>query len=146
MVLVFIGVCATTPHSSGYPTQNAALDAAFEMGTSKLPDGAAKFAGIAAGEKAAAAILADRKADGFNAPSTYRPATSPGVYITTALPVMSHVAGIKPFALKSVSQFRPGPPPKLDSALWARDFNETKPRAVWSPVNRCLLLTVHASL
>lgn len=109
-----------------YPTQNAGLDAAFEMVMSKLPDGASKSAGIAAGEKAAAAMLAERKADGFNAPDTYRPATSPGVYITTALPILSHVAGIKPFALQSVSQFRPGPPPKLDSALYARDYNETK--------------------
>ena len=109
-----------------YPMQRAGLDAAFDAALAKLPDGTPKSAGIAAGEKAAAAMLADRKADGFNAPDTYRPTTSPGVYITTALPVMSHVAGIKPFALQSVSQFRPGPPPKLDSALWARDYNETK--------------------
>ena len=109
-----------------YPMQQTGLDAAFDAALVKLPDGAPKSDGIAAGERAAAAILADRKADGFNAPDTYRPATSPGVYITTALPLMSHVAGIKPFALQSVSQFRPGPPPKLDSALWARDYNETK--------------------
>ena len=109
-----------------YPTQNAVLDAAYEVGVSKVPDGAPKSAGIASGEKAAAAIVIERKADGFNAPDTYRPVTSPGVYITTALPIVSQVAGIKPFALKSVSQFRPGPPPKLHSALFARDFNETK--------------------
>jgi hypothetical protein len=28
--------------------------------------------------------------------------------------------------LKSASQFRPGPPPELKSAVWARDYNETK--------------------
>jgi hypothetical protein len=39
---------------------------------------------------------------------------------------MTHVKSIKPFALSSVDQFRPGPPPALASALWARDYNETK--------------------
>jgi hypothetical protein len=42
------------------------------------------------------------------------------------MPVMSQVASVKPFALRSISQFRPGPPPALDSELWARDYNETK--------------------
>jgi hypothetical protein len=39
--------------------------------------------------------------------------------------VASQLSIIKPLALTSVSQFRPGPPPKLDSATWARDYNET---------------------
>jgi len=109
-----------------YPKEKATLDAAFDAAIAKLPDGAAKSSGIASGETAAAAVLAARKTDGFDSPDTYRPATSPGAYVPTAALVMSEVAGIKPFALKSVSQFRPGPPPALGSPLWARDYNETK--------------------
>jgi hypothetical protein len=42
------------------------------------------------------------------------------------LPVVSNVASRKPFVLRSIAQFRPGPPPALDSATWSRDFNETR--------------------
>ena len=109
-----------------YPKQKASLDAAFDGAVARLPEGAAKANGIAAGEKVAAVVLAARNADGLRTPDTYRPVTSPGVYVTTSLPVMSHVASVRPLALKDVSHFRPGPPPALDSALWARDYNETK--------------------
>src|SRR6266545_2805578 len=98
----------------------------FDAAMAKIPDGPPKLSGITAGEKAAFAVLAARKTDGFDSPNTYRPVTSPGVYVPTAPLVMSNVAGITAFALKSVSQFRPGPPPALTSRLWARDYNETK--------------------
>jgi hypothetical protein len=109
-----------------FPKQRAAIDAAYEAAIAKLPDGPAKSAGIAAGQQSGTAILGARKADGLSGPNTYRPVTRPGAYVTTALPVMSHVKNIKPFALSSVDQFRPGPPPQLNSPLWARDFDETK--------------------
>jgi hypothetical protein len=109
-----------------YPKEKAALDAAFDTAMAKIPDGPPKLSGIAAGEKAAFAVLAARKADGFDSPNTYRPVTAAGVYVPTAPLVMSHIAGITPFALKSLAQFRPGPPPTLQSQLWARDYNETK--------------------
>ena len=110
-----------------FPKQKPTLDAALTTALGRLPDGAAKTAGVAAGERAATAVLSQRKIDGlFGSPDTYRPATAPGVYVPTMLPVVTHVALIKPFALPSVSQFRPGPPPALGSALWVRDYNETK--------------------
>jgi hypothetical protein len=110
-----------------YPAQRASLDAVFDSTLKGLPDGAAKSDGLAAGEKAASAILAARQSDGYSSvvADTYRPVTSPGVYISTDLPVASQLGSIKPLALKSVSQFRPGPPPKLVTTLWARDYNET---------------------
>ena len=109
-----------------YPKEKTALDAAFDAAMAKLPDGPAKRSGIEAGEKAALAVLAERKTDGFDGPNTYRPVTSPGVYVPTSALTMSHIAGITPFALKSLSQFRPEPPPALASQVWARDYNETK--------------------
>ena len=110
-----------------FPKQRPALDAAYGAAIAGLADGAAKAAGIAAGDTVAAAVLAQRRTDGFaGSPETYRPAAAPGVYVPTALPVVTHVALLRPFALQGVSQFRPGPPPALDGALWARDYNETK--------------------
>jgi hypothetical protein len=109
-----------------YPRQKPAVDAAYEAAIAALPQGEARTAGIAAGAKAAADVLESRKSDGFNSPSEYRPVTAPGEYVSTTMPVMSHVAKVKPFVIPSVSRFRPGGPPPLESAQWARDFNETK--------------------
>lgn len=109
-----------------YPGQKVGIEATYETMQAKLPGSAAKTAGIEIGEKAASSFLTECKADGFDTPETYRPSTSPGGYVPTSSVVMSHAAGVKPFALQSVSQFRPGPPPKLDSAVYARDYNEVK--------------------
>ena len=101
-----------------YPKQKARLDAAFEAAMSRLPDSSEKAAGMAAGEKTAINVVVQRRDDGVRGTDTYRPAAAAGAYIPTSMPVMSHVGGIKPFALKSVSQFRPGPPPALTSETW----------------------------
>ena len=91
-----------------------------------VADGPAKNEGIALGEQVAAAVQADRQTDGTNIPDTYRPVTSPGVWVPTTLPLFAQYAQVKPWVLKSADQFRPGPPPSLSSALYARDYNETK--------------------
>jgi hypothetical protein len=48
------------------------------------------------------------------------------VYVVTTFPLGVAVGQHKPWLLTSASQFRPGPPPALTSAVWARDYNETK--------------------
>jgi hypothetical protein len=109
-----------------YPGQKAAIEEAFATSTRPIPDGAAKTAGVALGEKVAALVQADRAADGTSAPDTYRPVATPGVWIPTTPPIMAQYAQAKPWVLKSADQFRPGPPPQLTSAIYARDYNETK--------------------
>ena len=109
-----------------YPSQKPVIEAAYDAAQAKLPESAAKTVGMALGDKAASSFLTECQSDGFATPETYRPTNAPGSYIPTASMVMSHVAGIMPYALQSVSQFRPGPPPNLNSALWARDYNEVK--------------------
>ena len=84
------------------------------------------MSGIAVGEQAASAILAMRAEDGAAAQETYRPKTAAGVYVPTVIPAVPHWPQRKPWLMTSSSQFRPGPPPPLTSALWARDFNEVK--------------------
>ena len=108
------------------PSQQSAIDSAYRTALAKVPDGAAKTSGIAVGEQAAAAILAMRADDGAAAAETYRPQTAAGVYVPTMIPAVTHWPQRKPWLMTSSSQFRPGPPPALTSALWARDFNEVK--------------------
>jgi hypothetical protein len=59
-------------------------------------------------------------------PEDYRPRTQPGVYVPTGSLPTAVWPRIKPFALKSPDQFRPGPPPALTTEEWARDYNEIK--------------------
>jgi hypothetical protein len=65
------------------PQQAAAVDAAYKAALAKVVDGPAKTAGIAAGEQAAARVLAWRADDGATAAESYRPHTSPGDYVPT---------------------------------------------------------------
>jgi len=108
------------------PVQQAAIDQAYQAALATLPDGSAKTAGIAVGEQAATAVLALCAGDGFDTPDSYRPYTTPGVYVPTVVPDLAHWPGRKPWLLTSADQFRPGPPLSLTSAVWARDYNEIK--------------------
>ena len=58
--------------------------------------------------------------------NTYRPHAAPGAYVPTTTPLWEQYARAKPWVLRSADQFRPGPPPALSSAEWARDYNEVK--------------------
>lgn len=91
-----------------------------------IPEGAPKSDGVTLGEAVAAKILEARANDGSNAPDDYRPRTAPGVYVPTAIMRAPMWPKVKPFALASATQFRPAPPIALDSAEWARDFDEIK--------------------
>ncbi|ABE43596.1 vanadium-dependent haloperoxidase [Polaromonas sp. JS666] len=106
--------------------QQAEIDAAYQAALATVPDGAARSAGIAVGEKAAAAILALRGGDGATAPDSYVPFSMPGVYVPTASPAVPHWGKRKPWVLASGDQLRPGAPPALSSEVWARDYNEIK--------------------
>jgi hypothetical protein len=108
------------------PSQQAAIDSAYQSALSAVADGAAKTAGIALGEQAATAILTLRADDGFSEPESYRPQTTPGVYVPTAIPLTPQWPRRRPWVMSTPDQFRPGPPPDLASELWARDYNEIK--------------------
>jgi hypothetical protein len=108
------------------PGQKALIEQAYETSTKDIPDGAAKKDGIAIGEKCAAAVIADRASDGTSVPDTYRPITTPGTWIPTTAPIFAEYARAAPWVMKSADQMRPPPPPDLNSALYARDYNETK--------------------
>ena len=107
---------------------SAAKDAKIALAASlaNIPEGTPKQNGIELGEAVAAKMLAWRVGDGIAASDTYRPRTSPGVYVSTAPVLVPQWPGVKPFALKTGDQMRPGSPPALTSKEWADDYNEIK--------------------
>jgi len=109
-----------------YPKEKAKVEEAYQTSLKAIPEGPAKSEGITLGMEVAKAVQADRATDGTSAPDTYRPHTTPGAYVPTTLPLWEQYARAKPWVLKSADQFRPGPPPALSSAEWARDYNEVK--------------------
>jgi hypothetical protein len=108
------------------PAQRTAVEAAVQAALAALPDDAARAAHLVAGERAAQRVLAARAGDMPGGADAYRPRTSPGVYVPTASPAASQWPLRKPWLLQRADQFRPGPPPALNSARWESDYNELK--------------------
>ena len=108
------------------PTQAAAIEAAYGAALAGLPEGSAKTAGLQAGERAAAAVFAQRAEDKVGTAESYRPHTTAGAYVPTSAVAVPQWPARKPWIMSTASQFRPGPPPSLDSAAWQRDYAEVK--------------------
>jgi hypothetical protein len=115
--------------------QTAALaDLASQYSTAlaAIPDGSAKTGGIAAGEAAAAAMLAARANDGRN-PTTPFPfvfGTTPGAWRVspplTAPEPAAWVGNVKTFLVPSAKMLRSDGPNALRSHAYAKDFREVK--------------------
>ena len=108
------------------PAQQAVIEADYRAALKLVADGRAKADGIDVGEQAALAVLASCADDGSVAPNTYRPPTTPGVYVPTVFPIVPHWGRRTPWVMTSGEQFRPGPPPSLASDTWKRDLEEVK--------------------
>jgi hypothetical protein len=113
-----------------FPGQKPALDASYAASLGGIPDGTAKDRGVLVGQQVAAGLIAARIDDGRDAAVPFAPAPGAGVWQPTPpafLPALTPWLGtMKPLLLDSASQFRPGAPPALDSARYARDYNETR--------------------
>jgi hypothetical protein len=107
------------------PVLKPQTEAAYTHAVDAIADSEAKTRGISLGERAAADVLA-KHTDDIGKIEPYRPLTTPGAYVPTTFPQGYAAAQHRPWIMKSASQFRPGPPPALSSALWARDYNEIK--------------------
>jgi hypothetical protein len=111
-----------------FPTQSTFLNAQYAASLATIPNGAAKTNGMGVGAEVAALFLASRAGDGRNANITYTPGSGPGAWVPTsnAPPATPWVGQMRPFAIKSPSQFRPDPPPPLGSDQWAKEYDEVK--------------------
>jgi hypothetical protein len=114
----------------------ARVEADYTAALAAIPNNQAKAQGIAVGQAAAAAILALRADDGavggpppfFLNPNCPQD-TDPGEYqCTPGTPFIAFEVweDVTPFVLKDSSQFRPGPPYKVDTKKYTADFNEVK--------------------
>jgi hypothetical protein len=101
------------------------IEAAYQHALGSSAEDEARKRGIGLGEQAAADVLAKHGND-IGKIEPYRPLTTPGVYVPTTFPLGYAFAQHRPWFMKSAAQFRPGPPPALTSALWAREYNEIK--------------------
>lgn len=116
------------------PARQPQLDAALDSTLDAIPDGKQKSRGIAAGAEEADEALAEREGDGLDTASLdipwAPPPAAPGVYQPTP-PTFGPVvrAGQKDgsaFLLASNDQFRPGPPPAIDSPEFLEDLAEVR--------------------
>lgn len=121
-----IAAANRTALSKLVPSQQSAIDQLYQAALAVISDGQSKADGIAAGEKAARAVLALRSGDGAAAGESYRPYTHAGAYVPTVIPEAPQWMHRKPWLMTHPAQFRPVPPPQLGSELWARDYNEVK--------------------
>ena len=111
----------------------AAIDAKLATDLAAIPPGL-RSQGVAVGKQSAALVLAWRATDGFAAadprPPTFPlvPSVLPGIWVPTASGVaqFSDLGSVEPFGVLSSTQFLPAPPPQLESAEYAADFNEVK--------------------
>jgi hypothetical protein len=112
---------------AAYPANKVPLDESYQLAMSSLAEGPAKQSGIAVGEAAAQAALAAGGLDPAIALAPYRPRTTPGEWIGTALPVLEpYWAAFRPWVAKDPAALAPPPPPPLGSAVWARDYEEVR--------------------
>ena len=113
-----------------FPGDASALDAAYAASLARIPNGSAKQDGIPVGEAAAAALIALRAGDGSAPPEFYLPTSSaPGEWQPTpSCPASGGILlqwrDLRPFAIKSTSQFPSAPEPALTSPRYARSYDE----------------------
>src|SRR5690242_20090819 len=117
---------AATALAALHPNTAEEMKAVLADYLAAIPAGAGKDEGIKLGQEVAAKIAAERAKDGADAPDSYRPKTTPGVYVPTPITASSMWPNVTPFAMTSPAQFRPEPPIALNSEEWAKDFNEIK--------------------
>ncbi len=118
-----VAVAAHRILALSYPAQRAQFDTVLGAGLAAIPDGEAKDTGIALGLTIADAVWAARSGDGFDEFVEIPGSSVPGKWRPTA-PVYDVAdnpqwATVQPFALNSPDEYRPDPPPALDTAAYA---------------------------
>jgi hypothetical protein len=106
------------------------LDLLYAGSLAAIPDGQAKADGIAAGAAAASAMLTNREGDGRYGSFRFAIGTDAGEWRPT-LPAFVNdpnawVARVRPFTLRSTSQFRTEGMPDLTSDQYTAEYNEVK--------------------
>ncbi|MGV9253360.1 vanadium-dependent haloperoxidase [Streptomyces sp. NPDC003697] len=113
-----------------FPASKERIDTSYANSIAALPAGRARDRGVAYGKRAAARIIELREGDGRFADVPFTLSPAPGVWRPTPpafQPFIDTWLGrLRPLLLASARQFRPGAPPALSSAAYARDVRELK--------------------
>jgi hypothetical protein len=133
---VLSDIVATVPATIPFPNKASllqSLQTEYAASLAAIPDTPFKAQGIAAGNAAAEAMIAARQDDGRFGPSPWVPNSAPGHWQpllnadgTQMLDPTPWVGGVKPFLMRSSSQFRTAGPRALTSTAYAADVNEVK--------------------
>ena len=134
---VLSSIVSGVPLTIGFPNRAsllASLEAQRNASLLAIPESPFKRQGIVAGNAAADAMIANRQNDGRFGASQWVPSSAVGhwqplinpITLLPALDPTPWVGGVRPFMLRSSSQFRTAGPNPLGSAAWAADFNEVK--------------------
>ena len=107
-----------------FPSQQSTLQPLYDASLAAVPDGRRERGGIAAGDAAAAAMLAARANDGRNGPFTFPIGSEPGAWRPTpptfALDPAPWVGNVRPFLVPSAAMIRSDPPNPLTSTAYAQ--------------------------
>lgn len=113
-----------------YPSRRAEFDTLLTNSLCCITNGESKTNGMHVGAEAAEAILALRQNDGASTTVPYISSKEPGRWQRTPPhfrpPELPAWRFLKPFAMTNNTQFRPSPPPALNSHRYADDVNEVK--------------------
>jgi hypothetical protein len=116
------------------PGRSVELDASLATTLGRVPDGRDKDRGVAAGQREARSLLAQREGDGLDPASVSPPFPSPppdpGVWQPTPPAFATgQQAGnrfARPFLLDRADRYRSAPPPALGSTRYRRDLAEVQ--------------------
>ena len=109
-----------------FPDRSSQYQSTYTSFVATIADGDAKTRGLAVGAEVAAGMVARRANDGRSVVlAAYVPGTAPGQF-RGVNPINRYLPFIKPFALTTISQFRPSGPPALTSAAYSTDFDEVR--------------------
>lgn len=113
-----------------YPSMESEFTAKLNRTLAREPDPIARQRGLDLGIAAANSVLTARANDGSQNPINYVPTPGVGHWRPTPpefnAPHAPHWGNVTPFAMTSGDQFRPPPPPALNSQEYADAYNQVR--------------------
>ena len=113
-----------------FPSQLPTLQPLYDASLAAIPEGPSRDGGVAAGEAAAAAMLAARANDGRGGQFTFIFGSEPGDWRPSppgfGLDPAPWVGNVRPFLVPSTAMLLSDPPNPLTSEAYTEDFDEVK--------------------
>lgn len=107
----------------------ALIDKTFEASLKAATDATARAKGVTLGRRVALALLAARADDVFARVEPPKVEPAPGIHVLTPEAKQESsvaVTRLRPFGIRNVAAYDPGPPPTVGSAVAQRDLAEVK--------------------